>query len=132
MLTRRGLLRGLAQIAVLGPLALRRLPKVLEMDVARTSMIEAMERAFVEATEITGSYPDYFYTSFAGLRQYAQELLDLNAGRRWIEEPPGGFRSLKYAGVTVLAAEEFTTDPNQVLWANNGSPLAVSTPGATN
>lgn len=30
MLTRRGLLRGLAQIAVLGPLALRRLPKVLE------------------------------------------------------------------------------------------------------
>ena len=29
MFTRRGLLRGLAQIAVLGPLALRRLPKVL-------------------------------------------------------------------------------------------------------
>ena len=50
MLTRRGLLRGLAQIAVLGPLALSRLPKVLE-DRRTVRVIELWHRE---------DFPDFY------------------------------------------------------------------------
>lgn len=66
MLTRRGLLRGLAQIAVLGPLALRRLPKVLEEEFKYNAI-------YIE--------PRYFY----GLIRCQKEVLLSGSGGAWLK-----------------------------------------------
>lgn len=57
MLTRRGLLRGLAQIAVLGPLALRRLPKVLEMEIQYTAWVIVYTREELQRWADNGLLP---------------------------------------------------------------------------